>query len=83
MGHRAANKESTGKAGGFAVGDSPTLYAPIGGDPEIDTCCNMKSLGLKKIPPTPLSERGALPESMSRTKKSSSPFVKGDRGGFC
>jgi hypothetical protein len=25
------SKESTGKAGGFAVGDSPTVCAPIGG----------------------------------------------------
>ena len=52
------------------MGDSPTLCAPIGGHQQIDA----------QIPPSPLCERGASHDTMSGPNKSSSPFVKGERG---
>jgi hypothetical protein len=42
----------------------------------------MKALPLNEIPPTPLYEKGAFHDTMSRTKKSSSPFLKGGSRGI-
>jgi len=40
--HDLFSKESTGKAGSFAVGARARVSAPIGGDPEMDMRCKMK-----------------------------------------
>jgi hypothetical protein len=37
----------------------------------------------QNTPNPPHSKRGASHHAMTRRSKSSSPFVKGDRGGFC
>ena len=42
----------------------------------------MKTFPLNEIPPTPLYKRRAFRNTMPRTKKSSSPFVKGGSRGI-
>ncbi|KPK29161.1 MAG: hypothetical protein AMK69_07625 [Nitrospira bacterium SG8_3] len=45
------SKESTGKADGFVVDESSTVCLPIRGDPDIETRCKMKGLGLQPLFP--------------------------------
>jgi hypothetical protein len=75
-------KASLPTPGGLWSMSRSERLSPLRGQSDNNACAETKSMSVNRIPPTPLYKRG-LYMGFLTGKRLSSPFLKGDRGGFC